>query len=62
MKSGSQEAKFAMTRRFSERWLEALKAQIVGPLIDGVLFVFTSCRSTSAAEDRGNIGKVVLAP
>jgi len=48
MKSRSEEAKFAMTRRFSERWLDELKAQVIGPLIDSVFPFFAGCKSTSA--------------
>jgi NADPH:quinone reductase-like Zn-dependent oxidoreductase len=62
MKSRSQEANFAMTRRFSERWLEALKAQIVGPLIDSVFPFSQVADAHRRLEARGNIGKVVLTP
>jgi NADPH2:quinone reductase len=62
MKSRSQKAKFAMTRRFSERRLEALKAQIVGPLIDSVFPFSQVAEAHRRLEARANIGKVVLTP
>jgi NADPH:quinone reductase-like Zn-dependent oxidoreductase len=51
-----------MTRRFSERWLEALKAQIVGPLIDSVFPFSQVAEARRRLEARANIGKVVLTP
>jgi NADPH:quinone reductase len=62
MKSRSQEAKFAMTRRFSERWLDALKTKIVGPLIDSVFPFSQVADAHRRLEDRGNVGKVILTP
>jgi NADPH:quinone reductase len=62
MKSRSQEAKFAMTRRFSERWLDALKTKIVGPLIDSVFPFSQVADAHRRLEDRGNVGKVILIP
>jgi NADPH2:quinone reductase len=62
MKSRSQEAKFAMTRRFSERWLDALKTKIVSPLIDSVFPFSQVADAHRRLEDRGNVGKVILTP
>jgi NADPH2:quinone reductase len=62
MKSRSQEAKFAMTRRFSERWMDALKTKIVSPLIDSVFPFSQVADAHRRLEDRGNVGKVILTP
>jgi NADPH:quinone reductase len=62
MKSRSQEAKVAMTRRFSERWLDALKTKIVGPLIDSVFPFSQVADAHRRLEDRRNVGKVILTP
>jgi NADPH:quinone reductase len=62
MKSRSEEAKVAMTRRFSERWLDALKAQIVGPVIDSVFPFSQVADAHRRLEDRRNVGKIILTP
>jgi len=62
MKSRSEEAKVAMTRRFSERWLDVLKAQIVGPVIDSVFPFSQVADAHRRLEDRRNVGKVILTP
>lgn len=62
MKSRSEEAKFAMTQRFSERWLDELKAQIVGPLIDSVFPFSQVAKAHQRLEERRNVGKVILTP
>jgi NADPH2:quinone reductase len=62
MKSRSPQAKFVMTQRFSERWLETLKAQIVSPLIDRVFPFSQVAEAHRRLEARANIGKVVLTP
>jgi putative PIG3 family NAD(P)H quinone oxidoreductase len=62
MKSRSEEAKFAMTRRFRERWLDALKAEVVRPLIDSVFSFSQVAHAHRRLEDRANVGKVILTP
>ena len=62
MKSRSEEAKLAMTRRFSERWSDELKAQIVGPLIDSVFPFSQVAKAHQRLEERRNVGKVILTP
>jgi len=62
MKSRSEEAKFAMTRRFSERWLDELKAQVIGPLIDSVFPLSKAAKAHQRLEERKNVGKVILTP
>lgn len=62
MKFRSEEAKFAMTGRFSERWLNALKAQIVRPLIDSVFPFSQVADAHRRLEHRGKVGKVILIP
>ena len=51
-----------MTRRFSERWLDELKAQVIGPLIDSVFPLSKAAKAHQRLEERKNVGKVILTP
>jgi NADPH:quinone reductase-like Zn-dependent oxidoreductase len=62
MKSRSAEAKFAMTRRFSERWMVPLSLQIIGPLIDSVFPFAEAANAHRRLEERRNVGNVILIP
>lgn len=62
MKSRSAEAKFAMTQRFSERWMVPLGLHVIGPLIDSVFPFSEAAEAHRKLEDRRNVGKVILTP
>lgn len=62
MKSRSAEAKFAMTRRFAERWMVPLSLQVIAPLIDSVFPLAEAANAHRRLEARRNTGKVILTP
>jgi NADPH2:quinone reductase len=60
MKSRTQSAKQAMTRRFSERWLHHFKHGGLMPVIDSVFPLSKAADAHRRMEANQNVGKIVL--
>lgn len=60
MKSRTQEAKHAMSRRFRERWLAHFNGDGLAPVIDSVYPLAQAGAAQQRMEDGLNVGKIVL--
>lgn len=62
MKSRSPEVKQAMLRRFAERWLSALEAGAIRPVIDSTFSLADAAQAHRHMEYGTSIGKILLLP
>lgn len=62
MKSRSPEVKQAMVRRFAERWLSALEAGAIRPVIDSTFSLADAAQAHRHMEYGTSIGKILLLP
>lgn len=62
MKSRTAEEKVAMTQRFAERWLPALAAGTLRPVVARTFPLAAAAAAHAAMEAGGHVGKLVLIP
>lgn len=62
MKSRPPEVKQAMVQRFAERWLPALAAGAIWPVIDSTYPLADAAQAHSRMESGVNVGKILLLP
>ena len=62
MKSRSPEVKQAMTQRFAQRWLEALAAGAIRPVIDSTFALADAAEAHRRMESGESVGKILLIP
>jgi len=62
MKSRTSEVKQAMTRRFAQRWLEALATGAIRPVIDSKYPLAEAAQAHRRMESGDSVGKILLLP
>lgn len=62
MKSRTPEVKQAMTQRFAERWLDALAAGTIRPVIDSAFPLTDAAKAHRRMESGESVGKILLVP
>ncbi|KWT69921.1 MULTISPECIES: NAD(P)H-quinone oxidoreductase [unclassified Variovorax] len=62
MKSRTPEVKQAMTRRFAQRWLEALATGAIRPVVDSTFPLSDAAQAHRRMESGQSVGKVLLLP
>lgn len=62
MKSRTPEVKQAMTQRFAQRWLDALAAGAIRPVIDSTFPLIDAAKAHQRMESGESVGKILLVP
>jgi len=62
MKSRPPEVKQAMTQRFAQRWLDALAAGAIRPVIDSTFALADAAKAHRRMESGESVGKILLIP